>query len=101
METMETIAADVADLYGLGTGPWTIRPVARGAPGQIRKLSGGGASWAVKEMSAGTGRRLAPGAVRGHRAVTAVTVLAAQTGRQRSRAAARRRRRGSTPRRAV
>lgn len=47
---MQTMTARIADLYGLGEGPWTIRPVARGALGQIWKLSGRGSSWAVKEM---------------------------------------------------
>ncbi|MEU5636940.1 phosphotransferase [Streptomyces rishiriensis] len=47
---METMAARIADLYDLGEGPWTVRPVARGALGQIWKLSGRGCSWAVKEM---------------------------------------------------
>ncbi|MGQ4403022.1 aminoglycoside phosphotransferase family protein [Streptomyces hayashii] len=47
---METMSARIADLYGLGEGPWTVRPVARGALGQIWKLSGRGSSWAVKEM---------------------------------------------------
>ncbi|KOG36105.1 phosphotransferase enzyme family protein [Streptomyces resistomycificus] len=43
-------AAFIADTYALGTGPWTVSPVARGALGQIWKLSGHGSSWAVKEL---------------------------------------------------
>ncbi|GAA3793880.1 phosphotransferase enzyme family protein [Streptomyces phyllanthi] len=44
-------AADfVAEIYGLGAGPWAAVPVARGALGQIWKLSGDGPSWAVKEL---------------------------------------------------
>jgi len=44
-------AADaVADHYALGVGPWTMSSVARGALGQIWKLSGGGTAWAVKEL---------------------------------------------------
>ncbi|KUN89290.1 phosphotransferase enzyme family protein [Streptomyces griseoruber] len=40
----------IADIYGLGTGPWTMTPVTRGALGQIWKLSGNGSDWAVKEL---------------------------------------------------
>ncbi|MGY6024714.1 phosphotransferase enzyme family protein [Streptomyces spinosirectus] len=40
----------IAQTYGLGTGPWTMTPVTRGALGQIWKLSGNGSSWAVKEL---------------------------------------------------
>ena len=40
----------IADLYALGTGPWTMTPVTRGALGQIWKLTGSGSSWAVKEL---------------------------------------------------
>ncbi|MBK3642019.1 phosphotransferase enzyme family protein [Streptomyces sp. MBT33] len=40
----------VVEAYGLGTGPWTITPVARGALGQIWKLAGDGRRWAVKEL---------------------------------------------------
>jgi Ser/Thr protein kinase RdoA (MazF antagonist) len=40
----------VAELYGLGPGPWTMTPVTRGALGQIWRLSGAGSHWAVKEM---------------------------------------------------
>ncbi|WP_330309598.1 MULTISPECIES: phosphotransferase [unclassified Streptomyces] len=44
-------AADfMADIYALGTGPWTMTPVTRGALGQIWKLTGNGSSWAVKEL---------------------------------------------------
>ncbi|MEU0388454.1 phosphotransferase enzyme family protein [Streptomyces chartreusis] len=45
------VAADlVAETYALGAGPWTMTPVARGALGQIWKLSGNGTSWALKEL---------------------------------------------------
>jgi hypothetical protein len=40
----------IADAYGLGAGTWTLTPVARGALGQIWKLSGNGTAWAVKEL---------------------------------------------------
>ncbi|MFC8427687.1 phosphotransferase enzyme family protein [Streptomyces sp. NPDC057253] len=40
----------IADTYALGAGPWTMTPVARGALGQIWKLSGNGTAWAVKEL---------------------------------------------------
>ncbi|MFI8228514.1 phosphotransferase enzyme family protein [Streptomyces sp. NPDC085900] len=40
----------VVEAYGLGPGPWTITPVARGALGQIWKLAGDGRRWAVKEL---------------------------------------------------
>ncbi|EDY59839.1 MULTISPECIES: phosphotransferase [Streptomyces] len=40
----------IADAYELGAGPWTMTPVARGALGQIWKLSGNGTAWAVKEL---------------------------------------------------
>ncbi|MFJ8106479.1 phosphotransferase enzyme family protein [Streptomyces sp. NPDC096132] len=40
----------IADIYALGTGPWTMTPVTRGALGQIWKLSGNRSSWAVKEL---------------------------------------------------
>ncbi|MET7733412.1 phosphotransferase [Streptomyces sp. NPDC005402] len=40
----------IADAYGLGTGTWSMTPVARGALGQIWKLSGNGTAWAVKEL---------------------------------------------------
>ena len=40
----------LAEVYALGSGPWTITPVTRGALGQIWKLSGNGREWAVKEM---------------------------------------------------
>ncbi|GAA2761123.1 hypothetical protein GCM10010103_01640 [Streptomyces paradoxus] len=43
-------AGVIADLYALGTGPWTMTPVTRGALGQIWKLSGNGCSRAVKEL---------------------------------------------------
>lgn len=47
---MHDTADVVARLYGLGAGPWTMRPVTRGALGQIWKLSGNGTAWAVKEL---------------------------------------------------
>ncbi|WP_405741528.1 phosphotransferase [Streptomyces sp. NBC_00028] len=47
---MQRAADAVADHYALGDGPWTMSPVARGALGQIWKLSGGGTAWAVKEL---------------------------------------------------
>ena len=40
----------ITDAYALGAGEWTMTPVARGALGQIWKLSGNGTSWAVKEL---------------------------------------------------
>ncbi|MFJ9714179.1 phosphotransferase enzyme family protein [Streptomyces sp. NPDC101234] len=40
----------IAETYGLGTGPWTMTPITRGALGQIWKLSGNGSSWAIKEL---------------------------------------------------
>ncbi|MDX2547106.1 phosphotransferase enzyme family protein [Streptomyces sp. WI04-05B] len=44
-------AADlIAETYTLGAGPWTTKPVTRGALGQIWKLSGEGSSWAIKEL---------------------------------------------------
>ncbi|SOD62858.1 Phosphotransferase enzyme family protein [Streptomyces zhaozhouensis] len=45
-------ADHLAALYGLGPGPWTLRPVARGATGRVWRLSGEGegADWAVKEL---------------------------------------------------
>ncbi|MEU4466721.1 aminoglycoside phosphotransferase family protein [Streptomyces sp. NPDC024017] len=43
-------AGVIAEIYALGTGPWTMAPVTRGALGQIWKLSGNGRSWAVKEL---------------------------------------------------
>ncbi|MEU6916140.1 aminoglycoside phosphotransferase family protein [Streptomyces olindensis] len=43
-------ARAIAEAYALGSGPWTMAPVARGALGQIWKLSGSGSSWAVKEL---------------------------------------------------
>jgi hypothetical protein len=47
---MQNMADIIADTYALGAGPWTVEPVARGALGQIWKLSGNGSSWAVKEL---------------------------------------------------
>jgi Ser/Thr protein kinase RdoA (MazF antagonist) len=47
---MRDTADFIADTYALGAGTWTLTPVARGALGQIWKLSGNGTSWAVKEL---------------------------------------------------
>ncbi|WP_328752608.1 phosphotransferase [Streptomyces sp. NBC_00285] len=47
---MRDTADFIADAYALGAGTWTLAPVARGALGQIWKLSGNGTSWAVKEL---------------------------------------------------
>ncbi|CAM5648829.1 hypothetical protein STAFG_2067 [Streptomyces afghaniensis 772] len=47
---MRDTAGSIAEIYSLGTGPWTMTPVTRGALGQIWKLSGQGSSWAVKEL---------------------------------------------------
>ncbi|MFM9699024.1 phosphotransferase enzyme family protein [Streptomyces europaeiscabiei] len=62
---MRSRAGFVADVYSLGGGAWDMVPVARGALGQIWRLSagagaaggvgggaggGGGGSWAVKEL---------------------------------------------------
>ncbi|MBR8639049.1 phosphotransferase [Streptomyces tuirus] len=47
---MRDTADSIAETYGLGPGPWTMTPVARGALGQIWKLSGNGHAWAVKEL---------------------------------------------------
>ncbi|MFC9508288.1 phosphotransferase enzyme family protein [Streptomyces sp. NPDC057002] len=47
---MRDTAGSIAELYSLGTGPWTMTPVTRGALGQIWRLSGNGSSWAVKEL---------------------------------------------------
>ena len=44
-------AADyIAETYALGSGPWTMAPVTRGALGQIWKLSSDDCSWAIKEL---------------------------------------------------
>ncbi|MFJ8590969.1 phosphotransferase enzyme family protein [Streptomyces sp. NPDC093598] len=43
-------AGVIAETYSLGSGPWNMTPVTRGALGQIWKLSGNGRSWAVKEL---------------------------------------------------
>lgn len=43
-------AGVIAEIYSLGTGPWTMTPITRGALGQIWKLSGNGRSRAVKEL---------------------------------------------------
>ncbi|OUC93576.1 phosphotransferase enzyme family protein [Streptomyces swartbergensis] len=47
---MRDTADSIARTYALGTGPWTMTPVTRGALGQIWKLTGNGSSWAVKEL---------------------------------------------------
>jgi Ser/Thr protein kinase RdoA (MazF antagonist) len=47
---MQSAADLIADTYQLGAGPWTMTPVARGALGQIWKLTGNGTSWAVKHL---------------------------------------------------
>ncbi|MFF3335309.1 phosphotransferase enzyme family protein [Streptomyces sp. NPDC002888] len=47
---MQSAVDFIAETYALGTGPWTVTPVTRGALGQIWKLSGNGSSWAVKEL---------------------------------------------------
>ncbi|MEU0941462.1 aminoglycoside phosphotransferase family protein [Streptomyces canus] len=47
---MRNTGAFIADAYELGAGSWTMTPVARGALGQIWKLSGNGTAWAVKEL---------------------------------------------------
>lgn len=50
---MRSRADFIAEAYGLGAGVWDMVPVARGALGQIWRLSGGGGggiSWAVKEL---------------------------------------------------
>ncbi|WP_020134649.1 phosphotransferase enzyme family protein [Streptomyces sp. 351MFTsu5.1] len=52
---MRDTGAYIADTYALGAGPWTMTPVARGALGQIWKLSGNGTAWAVKELLFGEG----------------------------------------------
>ncbi|MER5573532.1 phosphotransferase enzyme family protein [Streptomyces massasporeus] len=40
----------IAEIHSLGSGPWNLTPVTRGALGQIWKLSGNGCSYAVKEL---------------------------------------------------
>ncbi|MGW5662763.1 phosphotransferase enzyme family protein [Streptomyces sp. NPDC003758] len=47
---MHDTADFMAKTYALGSGPWTMTPVTRGALGRIWKLSGNGSSWAVKEL---------------------------------------------------
>ncbi|MDX3641606.1 phosphotransferase enzyme family protein [Streptomyces sp. MB09-02B] len=47
---MRSRAGFLADVYGLGGGAWEMVPVARGALGQIWRLSGSGGVWAVKEL---------------------------------------------------
>ena len=47
---MRDTAGFIAETYGLGSGAWGMVPVTRGALGRIWKLSGGGGSWAVKEL---------------------------------------------------
>ncbi|MFD5478691.1 phosphotransferase enzyme family protein [Streptomyces hawaiiensis] len=43
-------AGVIAEIYSLGSGPWIMTPITRGALGQIWKLSGNGRSRAVKEL---------------------------------------------------
>ncbi|WP_216590601.1 phosphotransferase [Streptomyces brasiliscabiei] len=47
---MRSRAGFIADAYGLSGGDWEMVPVARGALGQIWRLSGGAGVWAVKEL---------------------------------------------------
>ncbi|GAB2729415.1 phosphotransferase [Streptomyces bullii] len=47
---MHDAADAIAAAYRLGSGPWRMTPVTRGALGRIWKLSGRGSSWAVKEL---------------------------------------------------
>lgn len=47
---MHDTADFIAETYALGAGPWTMTPITRGALGQIWKFSGGGSSWAIKEL---------------------------------------------------
>jgi aminoglycoside phosphotransferase (APT) family kinase protein len=47
---MQNTGDFIADNFALGAGSWEMAPVTRGALGQIWKLSGGGSSWAVKEL---------------------------------------------------
>lgn len=47
---MHDTADAIAEHYALGPGPWTMKPVTRGALGQIWKLSGNKHAWAVKEL---------------------------------------------------
>ena len=47
---MRSRAGFIADAYGLEGGTWEMVPVARGALGQIWRLSGGDGVWAVKEL---------------------------------------------------
>lgn len=54
---MQSTGDFIADTYALGSGPWTMTPVTRGALGQIWKLSGNGSSWAVKELLFGCDER--------------------------------------------
>ncbi|MFE7838466.1 phosphotransferase enzyme family protein [Streptomyces sp. NPDC057474] len=57
---MRSRADFVAQAYGLGSGAWDMVPVARGALGQIWRLSAGdgaGRAWAVKELLFGCDER--------------------------------------------
>ncbi|MFD8214729.1 phosphotransferase enzyme family protein [Streptomyces sp. NPDC059697] len=47
---MHFTADFIAEAYRLGSGPWAMTPVTRGALGQIWRFSGNGSSWAVKEL---------------------------------------------------
>ncbi|GGY15877.1 phosphotransferase enzyme family protein [Streptomyces djakartensis] len=47
---MYDAAGSIAETYALGSGPWAMTPVTRGALGQVWKLSGNGHAWAVKEL---------------------------------------------------
>ncbi|QFQ99627.1 aminoglycoside phosphotransferase family protein [Streptomyces phaeolivaceus] len=47
---MRSRAGFIANVYGLDGGAWEMVPVARGALGQVWRLSGGGGVWAVKEL---------------------------------------------------
>ncbi|MEE1758462.1 phosphotransferase enzyme family protein [Streptomyces sp. SP18BB07] len=47
---MRSRAGFIADVYGLGGGAWEMAPAARGALGQIWRLSGESGVWAVKEL---------------------------------------------------
>ncbi|MCD9873197.1 phosphotransferase enzyme family protein [Streptomyces guryensis] len=54
---MHNAVDHLVEAYGLGSGPWTLTPVTRGALGQIWKLSGHSSTWAVKEMLFGCDER--------------------------------------------
>ncbi|MGY0058879.1 phosphotransferase [Streptomyces sp. LZ34] len=48
--SMAESADYLAATYALGSGPWTLRPVTRGATGRIWQLSGAESRWAAKEV---------------------------------------------------